>query len=959
MATYLRFGPVVALLAIMLAVLLPFASQPRPAEAAVAAGFTVTLSDQNTDTNSSYTFAVDPTADFVTGSTLTVTFPSGTFVPDGALTVTGSTLAGVAVTGITGAASARSAVLTAGTIATVAGAGTGTIAVVIGTAAGIKNPANSSDALKLKVKTNVTGDTTDADSAAYRVGVLIVASPTAAGDLAEYIFTFNVSANVPANTGEIKITWDKDTQIPSSISRANVLISATSLLATDSTTGTTGANQVVSVLFDPTFDTDTADPNRKVLTLKVPDMNPATTSGQVFAEGAQGIASGATVTVTFSTGVGIKNETERTTSAFDFKVSATAGGANVISPASKGGVAITSKIVLSSVDGARGTTVTVTGQGFNDKTAVTVWLDNPGGTANNTLDSGEVKLAENVIVGADDRFTATFTVNAPPFVPGKKNTIAVVDGEGRKADGTLPAFELRGQITVTPTSAALGATITVQLKDFDISSDLKTTTPLAGYASVPSITVGGVAVTIPASTLTDSNGEKTFSTTIPNGVALGVQTVRVLNLCCLKGGGESSTRSTNITITGAVITLTPGSAVPNQSITVIGRGYTDGKSTVKVNVAGDASSVTIGGSSSGLKDPASTSIASTFINYGKDTNTVSVDNGGNWSFSLVVPITSTTTTAGTHQLKVIDAETTTAGREGVVNLVIPARTLKLDQASSRGGTTLRITGTGFPADNSNSPATTPSVTITYDGGTNLTASVQATPDTSGNFSAALVVPINANIPSTNTVKAVFSYPSDPTVPTGAKSESTTTVTHDVPGATLSISPGSGPPGTPLTLSGVGFKAYSNVSALEIGGTDIVPSPKPATGNTGDFSATALVPQLNTGAHTVTAKVGTTTASVAFTVTVAPVAPPAPPPAISVAPAAALAPLGANLVRTWGYNAATQKFQLYDPAAAPLSDLTALNRGGGYWINVKAAQTVTLGSGSYSLSAGWNLIGWLG
>jgi hypothetical protein len=90
-----------------------------------------------------------------------------------------------------------------------------------------------------------------------------------------------------------------------------------------------------------------------------------------------------------------------------------------------------------------------------------------------------------------------------------------------------------------------------------------------------------------------------------------------------------------------------------------------------------------------------------------------------------------------------------------------------------------------------------------------------------------------------------------------------------------------------------------------------------------------------------------------------VAPPTPPPAVSAAPADALAPLGTNLVRTWGFNAATQKFQLYDPAAALLSDLTALNRGQGYWINVKAAQTVTLGSGSYSLSIGWNLILWLG
>jgi hypothetical protein len=119
--------------------------------------------------------------------------------------------------------------------------------------------------------------------------------------------------------------------------------------------------------------------------------------------------------------------------------------------------------------------------------------------------------------------------------------------------------------------------------------------------------------------------------------------------------------------------------------------------------------------------------------------------------------------------------------------------------------------------------------------------------------------------------------------------------------------------------------------------------------------------LDEGIASVIIIVGGTSANVGFEVTAAPVAPPAPAVVASVAPAAALAPLGANLVRTWGYNAATQKFQLYDadPAKALLNDLTALNRGQGYWVNVKAAQTVTLGSGSYSLSAGWNLIGWLG
>ena len=75
-------------------------------------------------------------------------------------------------------------------------------------------------------------------------------------------------------------------------------------------------------------------------------------------------------------------------------------------------------------------------------------------------------------------------------------------------------------------------------------------------------------------------------------------------------------------------------------------------------------------------------------------------------------------------------------------------------------------------------------------------------------------------------------------------------------------------------------------------------------------------------------------------------------------ASTLAPLGANLVRVWGYEAGN--FRLYDPGAPPeVNDLTRLTRGRAYWINVRTAQTATLGSVLYTLSAGWNLIGWLG
>jgi hypothetical protein len=81
--------------------------------------------------------------------------------------------------------------------------------------------------------------------------------------------------------------------------------------------------------------------------------------------------------------------------------------------------------------------------------------------------------------------------------------------------------------------------------------------------------------------------------------------------------------------------------------------------------------------------------------------------------------------------------------------------------------------------------------------------------------------------------------------------------------------------------------------------------------------------------------------------------------VSPHPAVALAPLGANLVRIWGFNAATQTWRMYDPALTVASDLTELKRGQGYWIKINTGTTVTLGTGVFSLAAGWNLIGWLG
>jgi hypothetical protein len=791
----------------------------------------------------------------------------------------------------------------------------------------------------------------------------VAAAPDEAGVLAEYRFTFVVTGTMTPAIGEIRITFDKDTLIPASLSRSNVLIKASRLSknSPNATIGTTGGGQVVPLDFDPVIENDTADPRRKVVVIKVPDMN--TQNAVDPGVGTQGIGVGfgttggndtnaqdgvfthaefSEVTVIFTTAAGLKNATEQESSSIGIIAKDTSlwsKATNLITGTNTSvGVAVTAGIVATlktdKIDGARGTKVTVTGRGFNNDTTATVFLDTDG---DGVRDADEIDLA-SALIGSDDTFTASFTVSNPPFKPGN-NKIAAVDGELRtltKKDSAgnliLGNFELKGSVTPNPTTAAVGDTVQLQLKDFDKSVDIKVKA---------TITIGGVGVTIPTAS-TDANGEATFDIVVPDGVAIGGQTLAVSGICCTGGGGASSTRDTVMTIGGAVLNLTPTTVVPNQTLTVIGRGFTK-SSSIDPSTAEAKSLVSISGSTNRLK--AAGAAGDNNVNEG---NKITIDAGGNWSAAIVIPINSTTTTPGTHEFKVVDA----GGRDGTVSLTISPRTVKLSPEESRVGTTVTVQGSGFPANNTKTgAASVPSVKILYvrSGGTDTVAT--ATPDASGNFTSTFLVPLNAGIPSTNTVRAEFDDEDKTTV-------STATV-HKVPTAALTISPTSGAPGTKVTVSGVGFKGFSTVTELKLGDLDVRPAPVPATNDVGSFNTEVLVPQLNLGVQTVTAKVGDTVASTSYTVTAAPVAPPPPAAAATVTPAAGLAPLGANLVRTWGYDAPTQKFQLYDPAAALLSDLTVLKRGGGYWINVKSAQKVTLGTFEYDLSAGWNNVGWQG
>jgi hypothetical protein len=266
-------------------------------------------------------------------------------------------------------------------------------------------------------------------------------------------------------------------------------------------------------------------------------------------------------------------------------------------------------------------------------------------------------------------------------------------------------------------------------------------------------------------------------------------------------------------------------------------------------------------------------------------------------------------------------------RSGFATFTIPSRSITVSPTESGRGSTITVRGTGFSANSS--------VTFTYAGAP--VPGVTATTDATGAFAASFAVPATAGIPSSNTIEA-----------TDTAAGLTASATHRVPPASLTATPAEAAPGATVRLVGTGFPAFLPVTPILVDVANVTPVPTPVTDVTGRFEATITVPALAPGSYVITATAGGTAATITFTLTERP-------PRMEDI----VAPIRAQLVRIWGFDAATQRWQVFDPAAPALSDLTALVRGQGYWVFVNAEVTWTHAGTVYLRRGGWNLKGWLG
>jgi hypothetical protein len=181
-------------------------------------------------------------------------------------------------------------------------------------------------------------------------------------------------------------------------------------------------------------------------------------------------------------------------------------------------------------------------------------------------------------------------------------------------------------------------------------------------------------------------------------------------------------------------------------------------------------------------------------------------------------------------------------------------------------------------------------------------------------------------------------------------------------------PSSGPPGSRISVSGIGFRGFAQVESITLGGLNILGNRTVNTDRDGYFQVDDLiVPGLDPGIVSLVVKVGTgeleTSAAGTFEVTA-----PAEPSGTALAADEAVAPLGDALERVFHFDNGTKTWSFFDPRPE-FADVNSLNdvvEGEVYWIKVTESIAVSLNSEQRQLSCAdegtpqqdcWNLVVW--
>ncbi len=379
--------------------------------------------------------------------------------------------------------------------------------------------------------------------------------------------------------------------------------------------------------------------------------------------------------------------------------------------------------------------------------------------------------------------------------------------------------------------------------------------------------------------------------------------------------------------------VNPQIVIPNQKVTLFGRGFTpaeeeNGVVTSVHQITGEGASVI--------------SVNGTPLQSPDVTYPINFDSSGSWAASITVPQTLESLSGVRHEITAVDDQG--VSQSTTMEFVVPV--IRVDMETSSRGADLILSGLGFPSTNT---ATAPKVdvSVTYAG---VELGV-ISPNYFGEISAIYLVPETAETPSTNVVQATM---------VGYNRAASTF--HYVPSASITPSPTSGKSGSIVTVTASDFPALSSVSSIRVGNIVVTETPAPSTDRNGDFESSFIMPLLDAGDHTITARAGGVSAVVSFTVTEGTELGQTLPASESQSgPVKALETLtlGENLVRVWTFDNASKAWTFFDPrpAFAKVNSITEMVAGRVYWIELNRDQTTPLNGSSRVLFNGWNLVPW--
>ena len=536
-------------------------------------------------------------------------------------------------------------------------------------------------------------------------------------------------------------------------------------------------------------------------------------------------------------------------------------------------VMISAKLTVDPDKGGSGTMITVTGKAFANGTGtLSSYAEGDSSTASVLKDVTVANGAFSTSVAAKDLVKADTGVSV----------IMIVDADGGEA---AEEFTVTGTMTLGSDSVGKGELLKISIADW---IDELPNAVRVGGTSLGIVDEDGNTYTV----VLDADNAATFYVKVGGSIGLGTKTVVLFD-------GANRLDDASVEITSLDLSVSPSSAVPGQEITVEGTGFTSG---------GRLATLTVGG------------VAQTALSNRNMVNEYSVLSGGRVVISFKVP---GGVTDGSKNIQVTDDDS----RIGEVTLTVPEPTITLNPDSSRRGTDVAVSGTGFPA-NSN---------INVDYGTDELGIATGRTDSTGNFTAAFGIPSDAAIGKDATVKASV---------TAGGTDYEAEAIHAVPDKAITVTPEVARSGDTIMIVGTGFPRYADVQ-VKIG-DGVFRATNSRTDGIGDFTVSVIVPGIDSGTHVLQVDAGGSIATWVMTVPDAAV--------IITRPSGdVFADLIAsnNLTVVWYFDNATKAWSFYDPRpeVAAAVDLTEVTSGDNVWIQVGADQMFQ----GEMLTGGWNLV----